>query len=118
MKSTSTRLPTRAGRGTGGVLQSAADLVITMIAGGNHTTANRLKAGEAAWLKSAAAKDFADSASPGHFLWFVSCADTRNERITVFRAEPTDRQIPIYFPSSLFRLVAAMMQFITALRKL
>ena len=46
MKSTITRLPTRAGRGSGGVLQSAANLVITMIAGGNHTTANWLKVGE------------------------------------------------------------------------
>ena len=83
MKSTSTWLPIRAGRGSGGVLQSAAYLVITMIAGGNHTTANWLKVGESMWLKSAAAKGFADNASPGRFLWFVSCADTRNEHITV-----------------------------------
>ena len=46
MKSTSTWLPIRAGRGSEGVLQSAANLVITMIAGGNHTTANWLKVGE------------------------------------------------------------------------
>ena len=68
MKSTSTRLPTRAGRGSGG---------------------GWLKVGEVMWLKSAAAKDFADNASPGRFLWFVSCADTRNEHITVFWGRTT-----------------------------
>ena len=91
MKSTSTWLSTWAGRGSGGVLQSAANLVITMIAGGNHTTANWLKVGLKTRDKTAAAKGFADNASPGRFLWFVSCADTRNEHITVFGAEPTDR---------------------------
>ena len=62
MKSTGTQLPTRAGRGSGG---------------------GWLKVGETMWLKSAVAKDFADNASPGRFLWFVSCADTRNEHIPV-----------------------------------
>ena len=67
----------------------------SVIAPGNHTTANWLKVGLKTRDKTAAAKDFADNASPGRFLWFISCADTRNEHITGFGAESTDRKIPI-----------------------
>ena len=70
-----TRFRLAAGRGSGGVLQSAADLKITMIAGGNHTAINWLKAGLKIRNKTSVPKGFADNASPGRFLWFVSCAD-------------------------------------------
>jgi len=46
------------------VLQSAADFVIEMIAGGNHTTTNRLEAGVRWMFPNAAAIGFAVSASP------------------------------------------------------
>ena len=31
------------------------------------------------WYNEEASIDFASTPSPGRFLWFVSCADTRNE---------------------------------------
>ena len=46
----------------------------------------RLKVGVVVLETEAVTKDFAVSASPSRFLWFVSCAATRNEHITSFES--------------------------------